>query len=385
MDMPDYKGGGIVNLMASLQEGLGGERHAYPVLSQLTPDDVGRHRQVVLWVIDGLGYNHLRRQTEAVHLNAALKGRITSVFPPTTASAITTYLTGDAPQQHGLTGWYVYFRELGGILTVLPGRSRFGGSGYGAGGVDAAKLLQPRPFSDRIGVESYSLSPAYIVDSEFNRAHLGSSTAIGFTALEGLCEETLAVCRRAGRRYLSIYWPELDSLGHRHGIESAQVNDHLLELDRTFHRLCQGLEGTDTLLVVCADHGQVDTTPQQTFFVDRHPDLYRSLVLPLCGEPRAAYGYIRSGYESLFEESVASSFGDWATVYPSTQLIEEGWFGLGAPHGRLLERVGDRVLLMREHAIVIDRLPQDPPFQMIGAHGGLSRDELWVPLISVSC
>ena len=382
--MPDYKGGGIVNLMASLQEGLGGAKHAYPVLRHITPDDVGRHRQVVLWVIDGLGYEHLLRQTDAVHLNAALKARITSVFPPTTASAITTFLTGDAPQQHGLTGWYVYFRELGAILTVLPGRSRYGGGGYGSGGIDTAGLLQHRPFSDRIGVESYSLSPAYIVDSEFNRVHLGSSTAIGFTTLEGLCQETLALCHRPGRRYISIYWPELDSLGHRHGIGSAQVNHHLLELDRAFHHLCRGLEGTGTLLLVCADHGQVDTTPEQTFFVDRHPDLCRSLVLPLCGEPRAAYGYIRSGYASQFDESVASCFGDRVVVHPSSQLIDECWFGLGAPHDRLQDRIGDRLLLMQEQAIVIDRLPQDSPLQMIGVHGGLSREELWVPLIAVS-
>ena len=136
MDLPDYHGGSIVNLMATLQMGLGGERHAYAPLRQLSPDAVGAHRQVILWVIDGLGYAYLRAHPEAAHLNAALQGRMTSVYPPTTASAITTFLTGDAPQQHGLTGWFVYFRELGTILSVLPGRTRYGGAGYGAGGID---------------------------------------------------------------------------------------------------------------------------------------------------------------------------------------------------------------------------------------------------------
>ncbi len=385
MDLPDYSGGSIVNLMASLQGGLGGEPHSYPELRLLGSDEVARHRQVVVWVIDGLGYDYLRAQVGAVHLNRALQGRMTSVFPPTTASAITTFLTGDAPQQHGLTGWFVYFRELGSILTVLPGRARYGGSGYGTGGIDAAKLLQHRPFADRIGVESFNLSPMYIVDSEFNRAHLGASAAIGYKNLAQLCDTTLAVCHRPGRRYLFLYWPELDSIGHRAGIWSEQARDHLLELDHAFGQLCEGLQGTDTLLLVCADHGQLDTAPELTLQLDEHPVLAQSLVLPLCGEPRAAYCYLRPGCESRFEDTIASRFGELASVYPSAQLIEEGWFGLGIPHPRLAERIGDRLLLMRHRATVRDWLIQEPRYQMVGVHGGLSREELWVPLVSAAC
>ena len=37
-----------------------------------------------------------------------------------TATAITTFMTGLAPQQHGLTGWHVYLKELGCVTAVLP-------------------------------------------------------------------------------------------------------------------------------------------------------------------------------------------------------------------------------------------------------------------------
>jgi hypothetical protein len=385
MDLPDYSGGSIVNLMASLQVGLGGEKHAYPPLSQLSPDEVGRHRQVILWIIDGLGYNYLIAHTNALHLNAALKGRMTSVYPPTTASAITTFLTGEAPQQHGITGWFVYFRELGSILSVLPGRARYGGTGYGAGGIDAAKLLAHRAFTDRIGVVSYTLSPASIVDSEFNRAHLGPSTPIGFNNLQEMCDKTLELGRRPGKRFIYLYWPELDTIGHHAGIWSEQAASHLWQLDKAFQRLCEGLQGSDTLLLVCADHGQIDTRPEQALLLDDYPELQRSLVLPLCGEPRSAYCYLRSGCEQLFDETVSNHFQGWASLYPSASLIEQEWFGLGAPHPRLTERIGDRVLLMQERATLKDWLAQEKPFQMIGMHGGLSQDELWVPLITAVC
>ncbi len=386
MDLPDYSGGSIVNLMASLQAGLSGERNAYAPLRQLSPDQVGQHRQVILWVIDGLGYDYLLAHSEeAANLNAALRGHMTSVYPPTTASAITTFLTGDAPQQHGLTGWFVYFRELGSVVSVLPGRTRYGGSCYGAGGIDAARLLAHRPFADRIGVDSYHLSPAYMADSEFNLAHLGAAVNLSFRSLQELCDKTLEIASQPGRRYLSLYWPELDSIGHRDGIWSEHATGHLKQLDLAFHALCQGLEGSDTLLVVCADHGQIDSLPKQRLKLEDYPDLHESLILPLCGDPRSAYCYLRSGRESQFEEAVSQSMADLASVYSSSTLIEENWFGLGAPHPRLAERIGDRVLLMHQSATIGDVMAQEKPFPIIGAHGGLSRQELLVPLITADC
>lgn len=385
MELPDYHGGSIVNLMASLQMGLGGREHEYLPLRQLPPETVAEYRQIILWVIDGLGYDYLRAHTQATHLNAAVQGRITSVYPPTTASAITTFLTGDAPQQHGLTGWYVYFRELGSVITVLPGRTRFGGTAYADGGVDVANLLNHTPFSDRIEVESYNFSPRYIVESPFNLAHLGKATGVGYDSLQDLCTKTLEIAARPGRRYLYLYWPELDTIGHRHGMWSIQAEQHLQELDKAFHLLCEQLKGSDSLLIICADHGQVDSSPGQRLLLNDYPDLNGSLVVPLCGEPRSAYCYLRSGQADRFDEALGQLPDGLASSYHSESLIDENWYGLGQPHSRLQDRVGDRVLLLQERATLHDRLVQESAYPMVGAHGGLSADELWVPIAMVSC
>ena len=371
--------------MASLQLGLGGKEHGYLPLRQLSPETVEEHRQIILWVIDGLGYTYLRAHSQAVHLNAATQDRITSVYPPTTASAITSFLTGDAPQQHGLTGWYVYFRELGSVITVLPGRTRFGGTAYAGGGGDVESLLNHTPFSERIGVESYTLSPRYIADSPFNRAHLVRAKGVGYDSLEDCCSKTLDIAASPGRRYVYLYWPELDAIGHQYGIWSTQAEQHLLELDQAFYHLCEQLAGTDSLLIVCADHGQVDSLPGQRLLLNDYPDLHDSLVLPLCGEPRSAYCYLRSGQEARFDDALGLIPDGLAVCYRSEKLLEENWYGLGKQHPRLPDRVGDRVLLMQEKATLHDRLAQESAYQMVGAHGGMSADELWVPFVMVSC
>ncbi len=381
MPLPDYQGHSIVNLMASLQAGLGGAAHDYASLTRLPPERVADHRQVLLLVIDGLGLNYLRAHPQAACLNAHLDGGITSVFPPTTASAITTFLTGEAPQQHALTGWHMYFRELGSVLAVLPGRARYGGVGFSEAGIDVRRLLGPRPFADRIGVPAYAISPAFIADSDFNRAHLGAARMMAYRDLSEmarLCGELLCA---PGPKYVYAYWPELDSLGHRVGIWSESARNHLLELDRAFEQLLETIRGTDTLVVVCADHGQVEPPAGQRIDLGDHPVMRDCLVLPLCGEPRAAYCYLRPGREAEFDDYVRQALAGMADCLAGSEVIASGWFGQGPPHPQLASRVGDRVLVMRDGYLLKDWLPQERRYELIGVHGGLSQDELWVPLI----
>ena len=109
MYLPNYRDGSIVNLMQSILCGLGasGAGGAHGYLADLEPEEVARARHVVLVVIDGLGQAQLE-SGPAPALRASLRGTMTSVFPSTTASAVTTFLTGLAPVEHAVTGWFTW-------------------------------------------------------------------------------------------------------------------------------------------------------------------------------------------------------------------------------------------------------------------------------------
>ena len=380
--LPDYEGGGIANLMASLIEGLGGTHEGLPVATLLGPAEPPAYRNVVLLVLDGLGDNLLRASTEATWLNRHRRGRLTSVFPPTTATAITTFLTGEPPSRHGLTGWHMYFRELGSVVAVLPCRPRFGGAPLGEAGVSVAKLLDHVPLYDRLAVPSHVLSPAYIAESDFNRAHLGSAALHAFESWQDLLNQVSQLAREPGSgRFIYGYWPKLDGLGHEQGIGSESVKEHLAMLDEGLAALAGELAGSGTLLVVTADHGQIDTTDADRICLDDHPELARTLALPLCGESRAAYCYVRAGMEAAFETYVNDRLEHAATLHRSADLIAQGWFGPGEPHPLLHERAGDYVLLMKEHYVIKDWLPQERRHTLVGVHGGATADEMYVPLV----
>jgi hypothetical protein len=382
MIRPDYAGGSIVNLMASIEAACGGNS-PYPVLRALPPAELADARNVILLVIDGLGYEHLAR-SHADALRKGLRDRITSVFPSTTASAVTTFLTGLAPQQHGLTGWFTYFKELGSVAAVLPFQPRHGGASYRESGIDAATLFRHTPFFDKISVPSYVVSPQWIVHSDFNAAHAGRAQRIGYRTLEGMFQAIAEIVRsNAERKYIYAYYPELDAQAHQHGVSSPQVEQVLSSLDSAFVQFMAAIQGSGSSVVVTADHGIVDTVPERRIELDQHPALAESLVLPLCGEPRVAYCYVHPEKTAQFEDYGSSQLSEQAWLFNSRQLVEEGWFGPGPPHPRLIERVGHYALVMRGNYVIKDWLLGEHRYTHAGVHGGVSAAEMFVPLIVV--
>ena len=105
---PDYAGGSLLNLMQTLQLKLGAPPAAsYPELYAhygLGPETLAGVDHIMLVVIDGLGERQLSEMAPQSWLARHSTGTLTSVFPSTTASAIPTFLSGLAPQQHGLAG-----------------------------------------------------------------------------------------------------------------------------------------------------------------------------------------------------------------------------------------------------------------------------------------
>jgi hypothetical protein len=386
MSQPDYHGGSIVNLMTSLILGLGGASNGYVPLRTLEPGRLKQYRNIVLLVIDGLGHQYLTRAGAGSTLRAHLQGRITSVFPTTTATAITTFFTGLAPQQHGLTGWHTWFRELGCVLKVLLTCPRYGGASLHDTGIDAARLFDHVPVFDHLSACSHVISPQHIAHSNFNLAHSGRAKVHAYQGLEQMFELTAGVVRASRERsFVYAYWPDMDRIAHEYGIASDEAHRHLAELDAGFMQFLERIAGSDTLVIATADHGIIDTVEERVIDLGNHPDMADMLVLPLCGEPRVAFCYVRPDRHHDFEHYVANELAAYTTLWPSRELVARNYFGLGMPHPRLHERVGDYTLIMKENFVIRDWLFGEERYSQIGVHGGLSEQELYVPLVVTAC
>jgi hypothetical protein len=108
------------------------------------------------------------------------------------------------------------------------------------------------------------------------------------------------------------------------------------------------------------------------------------LVVAPTGEGRARYLHARHGHKDAVRAYVTGRFGAISTLIDSEEAIARGLFGTAPPTPQTLERIGDFVLLPHEnwyfHHYPTERLK---PMQLVGRHGGLSPEEMLVPLLAL--
>ncbi len=375
---PDYDHS-IVNLISALAGDRAPAAGLYPPTALL--DDYQLHdRPVVLLVVDGLGYNFLSRFQNS-HLARAMLGRLTSVFPTTTATAVTALALGVPAQQHSITGWFTWLKALGCVVAPLPFVPRGGGASFTRSGIEASSQLDAEALLPGLGRPAILVNPEYISDSTYSHALFGDIPRQSHRRIEEMFDNIAEALQQPGNPLVWSYWTELDGMAHAFGIGSPEVRHHFLEIDQAFGNFLEQIRGSNALVVVTADHGLIDTAQDRVIHLDRHPELEGMLQLPLCGEPRAAFCYLRAGRERDFDRYVRDNLSDRCRLFCSAEVATAGWFGRGKASPRFQERIGDRLLLPRENWIIKDRLLQEQPFSQVGVHGGLSDDELYVPLI----
>ena len=245
-------------------------------------------------------------------------------------------------------------------------------------GVTPEQIYTSKSLFEDLPVRSIVVTHKEIIDSEYNSRHCRGAERIAYETLEELVAQVETAVKSGGeRKFIYAYWPQFDALSHQHGVGSAEVRAHFDALDHVFGEMLAQLAGTDTMLVLTADHGFIDCPAEES--VELPAELSAMLRFPLCGERRIAFCHVHD--QKSFIGKATALLGDRATVRPSRELLDEGWFGPGRPHARFAERIGDVALVMKGRATVKDWVPGEPRHLHIGNHGGTSDDEMHIPLV----
>ncbi|MBN1684221.1 MAG: alkaline phosphatase family protein [Gammaproteobacteria bacterium] len=384
MNLPNYEKNNIVNLMSAIAQSFD-RKSIYKPTDLISIETLKYAKNIVLIIIDGLGYEFMTRQGQGSFLHEHLVGQMTSVFPTTTASAITSFATGVAPQQHAFSGWFLWYKELGTLCASLPFAPRIGGTPFDQRKERKIKikpLLGADSFSDQLGTSTYLIIKKDIIHSSFNKTLFSKSKKFPYNSLTGFFTQIKkAISDHTHKKFIHAYWPTFDALSHKHGVQSDVVKKHFEEIDKKIRNLAKNVKNTKTTLIVTADHGLIDTSPERIMRLEHHPKLQECLVIPLCGEPRVNYCYVRPDKTKQFEDYVNSKLDSYVTLHKSADLIGKNYFGLFDPNPKLLDRIGDYTLIAKENYIFTDQLMGEMKHKLTGVHGGLSNEELFIPLI----
>lgn len=326
-----------------------------------------RHpRQLVLLVLDGLGWYQLQERTAlAPGLASMTGGPVSSVAPTTTAAALTSIATGLSPAEHGIIGYRVQIGE-GEVLNVLRWRTPAG---------DASRTVPPgafQPHAAFAGAPVPAITRSEFAATGFTQAHLSGSRLRGWRVASSIAVEVERALR-AGEPFVYAYYDGLDKVAHEQGL-GAHFEAELRFVDRLVEDLCNRLPDGAALLVT-SDHGQVmvgDAT------ISLPPELLADLLLQ-SGEGRFRWLHVRPGAIRRVTDTATALYGEVAWVMTREEVVEAGWFG-GPLRPDVQRRLGDVALIARAPVAFND--PADPgELTLASRHGSLTREEMWVPLL----
>ena len=379
---PDYRGGSIVNLLASIIRSRGG-RSPHADLSGLPARVLRPYRKIVYLVVDGLGEEQLN-----AHLEKGLGRRffaahphrvISTVFPATTAAAVTTFATGASPAEHGILGWHLHLRDLGLVSTILPCVTRTGVPMIGKDFDLNAYLNIPSCIDSARGIREL-LSYKHIPRSRFSMAGAKWTRRTAFKSLTEMSRAIERFSKRHGRGLAYAYWPEYDTVCHEKGTTHRVVALHFEKIDRMLARLARKLMGRNTLLLVLADHGLMDVSAAGHVDFSNVPGLGDCLSMLPSGDAREVSCFVRPSKVKTFLSIVNKTLSRFCVCIPGETLLALKAFGPGRPHPALAQRLGDYVLLAKDGCAFSSSLPQSRNERLVGNHGGMSAREVRVPL-----
>jgi hypothetical protein len=379
---PDYLGGSLLNLMQTLSGELGGPDLGFAPLGSSALAGIGRHRHVCLLLIDGLGVAQLRRHGPGSCLASRQHATLSSVFPATTAAAVTSVLTGRSPATHGLIGWHQLHGEA--IIAPLPLYTRHTSTQPIAPQQLADSLFCAPPLFECFARNAALLLPQEICDSPCSRHHAGHAQRQPYRDLDDAFAQLQARITAPQPAFHYLYLPHLDRLMHEIGPDAAEVTTLFERIDEAVAQLLIRAAACDTAVVAIADHGFVAAPEAQWLDVDGCADVYALLARPLSGETRLAYCHVKQGQVNTFIEAARTALGHACWVEPGAALLQAGAFGPGPMHTDLAHRCGDVVLIAKPGWNLRDTLPGERPHRLAGVHAGVTLAEMEIPLVVFS-
>ncbi len=400
----NYCFAGLPQLIRHLLTGTGELAFSPDILAGLP----AQYDKVVLLYIDAFGWRFFDQYADKYpflkrFIEQGVASKITSQFPSTTAAHLSTIHLGTPVGQTGIYEWFYYEPLLGRMIAPLI-FSYAGDQETGTiklpPGVNVGSALGFQTIYEQLkshGVNSYVFQNAAYVNGGFADLALRGADVHGFkTMSEGLLNLADAVVAEQGKAYFYYYYDPIDSIGHKYGPPSpyfaAEVDAFFTAAENLLHATLSGKAGK-TLLLLTADHGQDDISPDKTVYVNRtipeltphiRTDGEGRLLIP-AGSARDLFIYVKEGHVDEAFNLLASHpvLQGKAEVRRVSDLIAQGYFG-DSPSPLFLQRVADLVILPYNGETVW--WYEQGRYEMVfyGHHGGLTPNELEIPLLALA-
>jgi hypothetical protein len=341
----------LVDLARALARLAGVDEEPSPGSDEIT-GHIGTPDHLVFVLADGLGMAQLELLPPDSFLRRQLATELRTVFPSTTAVALTTLAIGQWPAQHAITGWWTYLREIDGPATVVKFEQRAGHRPLGQFGVTPSMLLPSPSLMPRISRDVRCFFPAAIAGSVYSQYVTGGVASSGYPSVARGVDEIVARVRGASRpTYSYLYMPRIDSAAHEYGAADPHVVAELVAFDRQIEWLAVDL-GPGSRVVVTADHGHLDAPAVRRRRIHQGGAIAGQLRVPPSYDSRVMCFHLLGGSHDAWLSEMRERFGDGVYLLTVDEVEELELFGPGPLSPLTRERLGDYVSIVRADDVI---------------------------------
>ncbi len=401
---PAYDGYSVANVAPTVLRhfGIGGVGSP-----ELADEVVGRElagaNKLVVALIDALGYITMTGVLDSGRTpgfsTLAERGRfvpITSVFPSTTAVALSSFHTGLPPAGHGVAGYRMYMPDRGYVANMIrmspEADERYGRMLQNSGD---ARVLLGVPTVHRLltgaGVASYCMIHRSLAHSGLSEMlYDGATDVVPFVNASDLFIQVrrLVTANPGQPACLWLYTDTMDTIQHRYGAGGEESAGEIHSLGYAIEReLLAPLEGqdADAAFILLADHGHLQVDEEDIVPVDAIDGLVNRLAAPPTGTARSANFHVCNGAVPEVKSALERGLRGSACVIETEPALAAGLWGDGPRAGGLSGRIGDVLALMRGSATLFHAYRDDAmPSDLVGGrHGGLHEREMLIPFFAM--
>lgn len=389
--LPDYDTFNVRNIKSLVGKIFRVNSLASTAMPNDVVDDFSGVKKVLLVVMDGFGYNRLLthvKQHDGVFSELIAKGvlkPLTSPFPATTSTSLTSIFTGLTPAEHGIIGYLMFSQAYGCVFVTLDMNPVYGHSSEVEIAKDLSRRIKPwMPTLQMQGINASIITRSSIVGSGLSRVTYADQTVTPYILEPEMFIKARKTLEQPGPVFVVLYFSGVDTLEHRYGPYSEEVTSMVQMFEfllKTFFTKLSDATKKETLLILTADHGVCET--QKTIYLKDSPEIASRLQLPPVGDSRATFLFAKQAEKENLKNALEKRL-DGFKLLPSDELIRRGAFGRAGDFRMLQGLVGDFAALSKcPNAIAYPYYEDDRDREQRGGHGGMTAEEVVVPLLSV--
>lgn len=356
MKLADYNNC-LVNLSNSFLKKYNCETF-HPTIKEVD-ELIKNHQKIVVILMDGMGTYPLEVHNDvAKTFNAHKFKQITSVFPPTTVAATTSFLTGLYPGENGYLGWSQPINNFTRNINVFSNVDTQ--TEEKIEGENIINKLCPTVKITKLINDANNKTIAY----DIYRYPVDKDGPKSFPAFLRRIKKT---SKNKDEFFIYGYFNNPDHTMHEFGVSHKKVKTKIKKYTSQIVKFAN--KNKDALILVIADHGLIDIKP---LYMDEHSDLNQLLSYAFFLEIRCPSFKVKEGKHDLFKQLFNKYYGQHFQLYTFDEVEKNHIFTDGKLSERSKQFIGDFVAIAKdEYALIFDN---NAPFK--AHHAGSSKMEM---------